>query len=86
MSTRLTISALLLAPAVCLAAPIPPRTLEGHRSSVMAVAFSPDGKLLASSSRDTTIRLWEPRAGTLVRTLTEHTKDVYGLDFSPGEQ
>src|SRR4051794_3725377 len=60
-----------------------PRTLKGHQGSVMAVAFSPDGKVLASGSRDGTIRLWDPQAGELKRTLAEHAGDVYDVTFSP---
>lgn len=59
------------------------RVLNGHTGSVLSVGFSPDGKVLASSSRDKTIKLWDPHAARLERTLTDHTADVYSVTFSP---
>jgi WD40 repeat protein len=37
--------------------------LTGHDNSVLSVAFSPDGDLLASGSDDHTVRLWAPATG-----------------------
>src|SRR4051794_33345933 len=59
------------------------RKLKGHQGSFLGVSSSPDGKLLASCSRDKTIKLWNPATGELQQTLTEHTADVYDVCFSP---
>ena len=44
--------------------------LTGHTGSVMHVAFSPDGKILASSARDETIRLWNTETGESLLSLS----------------
>lgn len=60
---------------------------SGHATVVLGLAFSPDGKLFASSSQDQTIRLWRlgdaTQAGQLVQILSGHTSLVWSLAFSP---
>ncbi|MDR2111577.1 MAG: hypothetical protein LBQ62_00485 [Candidatus Accumulibacter sp.] len=52
------------------------KTLEGHESSVLSIAISPDGKLLASGSEDRTVRLWRLPDGVLMKTLNMHRAEV----------
>jgi WD40 repeat protein len=61
--------------------------LTGHTNAVWGVAFAPDGRTLATSSSDQTVRLWDlsnqdqPRP--LGTPLTGHTNAVYGVAFAP---
>ena len=57
--------------------------LAGHTQNVNNVAFSSDGKILASGSADFTIRLWEVSTGTHLKTLKGHTGIVTSLCFFP---
>src|SRR5262249_27874007 len=55
--------------------------LEGHKSVVTGVAFSPDGKTLASCGRDGLVKLWDPMAGKERATLAGHKAMVRHLAF-----
>ncbi len=58
-------------------------TLEGTIPRAPSVAFSPDGRLLASGGEDTTVKLWDPETGQAGRTLAGHTGRVADIAFSP---
>ena len=56
--------------------------LHGHRSFIRGVAFSPDGKHIASGSDDGTVRLWNAASGKLERTLRGHGQSVNSVAYS----
>jgi WD40 repeat protein len=57
--------------------------IGGPRGGVHGVAFSPDGKLLASADSDGTVRLWKTSTGRPVGQPFRAQTDVYGVAFSP---
>ena len=57
--------------------------LKGHSSSVSAVAFSQDGKQMASASDDNTVQLWDAATGETLQTLRGHSDRVNAVAFSP---
>jgi WD40 repeat protein len=57
--------------------------LSGHRDVVNAVAFSPDGSMLVTASRDHDARLWDSRSGQLLHVLQGHFGSVADARFSP---
>ena len=71
--------------ALVFAAPLlaQPAELKGHKALVYSVAFSPNGKILATASFDNTIKLWAYPSGKELRTLTGHKSAVYCVAFSP---
>ena len=59
------------------------RTIKAHDDWIDSIAFTPDGKAVASASEDRTARLWKTDTGEPVATLNGHTQAVRGIAFSP---
>jgi len=66
------------------ATPTPEKVvLTGHTSAVHSMAWSPDGRTLASRSRDGTVILWDAKTGEQLHTLQGHSGRVSSVAFSP---
>ena len=58
------------------------QTLIGHSDLVGAVAFSPDGKTIASGDWDNVIKLWDAASGKFKQTLTGHSSTISSVTYS----
>jgi len=61
-------------------------TLTGHTDLVFGVAFSADGKKIATASWDSTGKVWDAATGQELLTLSGHNGPVWDVAFSPAER
>ena len=59
------------------------QTLTAHTSNIRTLAFSPNGRFLASGSDDHSVMIWQVQTGRRLRLFTGHTNWVTSVAFSP---
>jgi WD40 repeat protein/serine/threonine protein kinase/tetratricopeptide (TPR) repeat protein len=57
--------------------------IQGHTTAAVSLAFSPDGRTLASASWDRTVRLWDTATGNEQKVLRGHDRGVWEVACSP---
>src|SRR5690348_15560383 len=58
-------------------------TLRGHDDLIGRIAWSPDGRMLASPSNDGTIHIWDAESGEALAVLSEYREYVHSVAWSP---
>jgi WD40 repeat protein/transcriptional regulator with XRE-family HTH domain len=59
------------------------RTLRGHTSLIKAIAYSPDGHLIASATEEQIIHLWDVESRHCLHTMHGHSNRIRAIAFSP---
>jgi hypothetical protein len=59
------------------------KSLQNYHATISTVAFSPDGLLFCTGSDDSTVKIWQTKTGTCLKTLTGHGDAVTQASFTP---
>jgi WD40 repeat protein len=59
---------------------------DGHCKAITTLAWSHDGRYLASGSADSTVKIWDAATGAVLQTYTGHSAEVRALAWSPEDK
>ena len=59
------------------------KVFTGHIGHIYSIAFSPNGKILASASQDKTVKLWNVSTGAKIKSIKCGDSEIYDIAFSP---